>query len=250
MKDAVRHFVAEFIGIFALVFVGGGSIMMARHTNAATPLIIAASAHGLILAVMVTATMRISGHLNPAVTLGFLVARRIEPMMAGIYIVAQVLGAITAAYALKASVPAELFAATRGGGQSIALDVTAGQGFMLEMIATFFLTFVVFGTAVDPQAPKVGGFAIGLTVAADILAIGPLTGGSMNPARSLGPAVASGVFEGQFVYWTGPVVGAIVAALLYDQLFLRRGPELPLHGAVRPDEPAVDAPPHRPRRKH
>jgi MIP family channel proteins len=250
MKDAVRHFVAEFIGIFALVFVGGGSIMMARHTNAATPLIIAASAHGLILAVMVTATMRISGHLNPAVTLGFLVARRIEPMMAGIYIVAQVLGAITAAYALKASVPAELFAATRGGGQSIALDVTAGQGFMLEMIATFFLTFVVFGTAVDPQAPKVGGFAIGLTVAADILAIGPLTGGSMNPARSLGPAVASGVFEGQFVYWTGPVVGAIVAALLYDQLFLRRGPELPLHGAVRPDEPPVDAPPHRPRRKH
>jgi len=128
--------------------------------------------------------------------------------------------------------------------------VTAGQGFMLEMIATFFLTFVVFGTAVDPQAPKVGGFAIGLTVAADILAIGPLTGGSMNPARSLGPAVASGVFEGQFVYWTGPVVGAIVAALLYDQLFLRRGPELPLHGAVRPDEPPVDAPPHRPRRKH
>ena len=250
MKDAVRHFVAEFIGIFALVFVGGGSIMMARHTNAATPLIIAASAHGLILAVMVTATMRISGHLNPAVTLGFLVARRIEPMMAGIYIVAQVLGAITAAYALKASVPAELFAATRGGGQSIALDVTAGQGFMLEMIATFFLTFVVFGTAVDPQAPKVGGFAIGLTVAADILAIGPLTGGSMNPARSLGPAVASGVFEGQFVYWTGPVVGAIVAALLYDQLFLRRGPELPLHGAVRPDEPPVDAPPHRPRKKH
>ena len=250
MKDAVRHFVAEFIGIFALVFVGGGSIMMARHTNSTNALILAASAHGLILAVMVTATMRISGHLNPAVTLGFLAARRIEPMMAGLYIVAQVLGAITAAYALKASVPAELFAATRGGGQSIALDVTAGQGFMLEMIATFFLTFVVFGTAVDPQAPKVGGFAIGLTVAADILAIGPLTGGSMNPARSLGPAVASGVFEGQFVYWTGPVVGAIVAALVYDQLFLRRGPELPLHGAVRPDEPPVDAPPHRPRKKH
>ena len=110
MKDAVRHFVAEFIGIFALVFVGGGSIMMARHTNSTNALIVAASAHGLILAVMVTATMRISGHLNPAVTLGFLAARRIEPMMAGIYIVAQILGAITAAYALKASVPAELSA--------------------------------------------------------------------------------------------------------------------------------------------
>jgi MIP family channel proteins len=253
MRDAIRHFVAEFVGIFALVFIGGGSIMMARHTNAASPLLLVATAHGLILAVMVTATMRISGHLNPAVTIGFLAARRIEPMMAGIYIVAQIFGALLAAYALKASVPAELFAATRGGGQSIALDVTAGQAFLLEGIATFFLTFVVFGTAVDPQAPKVGGFAIGLTIAADILAIGPLTGASMNPARSLGPAVASGVFEGQAVYWAGPIVGAVVAALLYDQLFLRRAPELPLHGAVRPDEPpepsATEAP-HRHRKKH
>ena len=94
MRDAIRHFAAEFIGIFALVFVGSGSIMMARQTNAATPLILAATAHGLILAVMVTATMRISGHLNPAVTIGFLAARRIEPMMAAIYIGAQILGAI------------------------------------------------------------------------------------------------------------------------------------------------------------
>ena len=77
MKDAILHFVAEFVGVFALVFVGGGSIMMGRYTTAATPLILAATAHGLILAVMVTATMRISGHLNPAVTIGFLAARRI-----------------------------------------------------------------------------------------------------------------------------------------------------------------------------
>lgn len=237
MRDAVRHFVAEFVGIFALVFVGSGAIMMAQHTKSASPLLLVATAHGLILSIMVTATMRISGHLNPAVTLGFLVARRIEPLMAAIYICAQVLGAIAAAYALKAALPADLFAATRGGGQAISLDVTAGQAFFLELVATFFLTFVVFGTAVDPKAPKVGGFAIGLTVAADILAIGPLTGASMNPARSLGPAVASGIFEGQAVYWAGPIVGAIVAALLYDGLFLRREPELPLHGAVRPEEP-------------
>jgi MIP family channel proteins len=249
MRDAVRHFTAEFIGIFALVFVGSGSIMMARHTSSATPLILAATAHGLILAVMVTATMRISGHLNPAITIGFLVTRRIEPMMAGIYICAQILGAIAAAYALKATVPAELFAASRGGGQSIALDVTATQGFVLEMIATFFLTFVVFGTAVDPSAPKVGGFAIGLTLGASILAIGPLTGGSLNPARSLGPAVASGVFEGQVVYWAGPIVGAIAAALIYDTLFLRRAPELPLHGAVRPEEPTPPGQPAKGRRK-
>jgi aquaporin Z len=248
MRDAVRHFSAEFVGIFAFVFVGSASIMMAQHTRSASPLLLAATAHGLMLAIMVTATMRISGHLNPAVTLGFLAARRIEPLMAAIYICAQVLGAIAAAYALKATVPAELFAATRGGGQSIALDVTAMQAFFLETIATFFLTFVVFGTAVDPAAPKVGGFAIGLTVAADILAIGPLTGASMNPARSLGPAVASGVFEGQVVYWAGPIVGSIAAALLYDLLFLRRAPELPLHGAVRAEEPPTPAVPAKGRR--
>ena len=241
MKDAVRHFAAEFIGIFALVFVGSGAIMMARHTNSSAALVSVALAHGLILAIMVTATMRISGHLNPAVTIGFLVTRRIEPMMAGIYVVAQLLGAVVAAYALKATMPAELFAAARGGGQSIALEVTFWQAFTLEMIATFFLTFVVFGTAVDPNAPKVGGFAIGLTIAADILAIGPLTGGSMNPARSLGPAVASGIFEGQVIYWAGPIVGAILAALIYEFLFLRRAPELPLHGAVRPEEPPAPA---------
>ncbi len=243
MRDAARHFVAEFVGVFALVFVGSGAIMAAQHTRSASPVLLAAIAHGLILSVMVTATMRISGHLNPAVTLGFLAARRIEPLMAGIYVCAQILGAIAAAYVLKATVPADLFAATRGGGQAISLDVTAPQAFSLELIATFFLTFVVFGTAVDPTAPKVGGFAIGLAYGAGILSIGPFSGGSMNPARSLGPAVASGIFEGQAVYWAGPVVGAIIAAVLYDRLFLRRAPELPLHGAVRAEEPAVPAPP-------
>lgn len=242
MRDAERHFAAEFIGTFALVFVGGGSIMMMHQANAGAALVAIALAHGLILAIMVTATMRISGHLNPAVTVGFLVTRRIDGMMAGIYIVAQVLGAIAAAYALKGTMPAEVFDATRGGGQSIALDVTAAQAFFLELIATFFLTFAVFGTAVDPDAPRVGGFAIGLTVTAGILAIGPLTGGSMNPARSLGPAVASGIFEGQFVYWTGPIVGSIIAAGLYEFLFLRRPTEPPLHGAVRPDEPPPPTP--------
>jgi glycerol uptake facilitator-like aquaporin len=90
------------------------------------------------------------------------------------------------------------------------------------------------GTAVDPDAPRVGGFAIGLTIAADILAIGPLTGASMNPARSFGPAVASGIFEAQAVFWIGPIVGALIAGILYDRLFLRRAPEPVDHGAVAP----------------
>jgi MIP family channel proteins len=234
MRDSWRHFAAEFIGIFALVFVGGASIMASAMSQSGNSLLIVATAHGLILAIMVTATMRISGHLNPAVTLGFLAARRIEPLMAMVYIVAQLLGALLAAYALKAVFPAEIAAATRLGGQSVALDLTSFQAIVCEFIATFFLTFAVFGTAVDPAAPKVGGFAIGLVVTADILAIGPLTGGSMNPARSFGPAVVSGILEGQAIYWIGPILGSVAAALLYDGLFLRRGKEPVEHGAVRP----------------
>jgi MIP family channel proteins len=227
MRDSLRHFVAEFIGTFALVFVGGASIA------AGGGLVAVALAHGIILAVMVSATMRISGHFNPSVTMGFLAARRIEPLMAGVYVAAQIIAAILAAYALKGLPPAEVASASRLGGQQVALEITAAQAIGLEVIATFFLVFVIFGTAVDPKAPRVAGLAIGLTIAADILAIGPFTGGSMNPARSFGPAVASGIFEGQAVYWVGPLIGGIAAALLYDTLFIRREREPVDHGAIR-----------------
>jgi MIP family channel proteins len=234
MKDSWRHFAAEFIGTFALVFVGGGAIITSPMLQVQAAVVNIAFAHGLILALMVTATMRISGHLNPAVTAGFLVTRRIEPMMAVVYWIAQITGAIVAAYMLKALYPAGIVMATRLGGQQISADINMIQAIGLEAIATFFLVFVVFGTAVDPRAPKVGGFAIGLTVTAGILAIGPLTGGSMNPARSFGPAIVGHLFEGQTAYWIGPLIGGMAAALLYDRLFLRREPEPPDHGAVKP----------------
>ncbi len=233
MRDSWRHFIAEFIGVFALVFVGGGSIMSATVSNI-NPLLIAALAHGLILGIMITATMRISGHLNPAVTIGFLVTRRIEPLMAIIYIIAQFLGAIAAAYVLRELFLVGVVTSTRLGGQAVSGDIGTGLAILCEGIATFFLVFVVFGTAVDKAAPKVGGFAIGLTVAANILAIGSRTGGSMNPARSFGPAFVIGNFEGQIVYWAGPILGGIAAALLYDGLFLRRGKDHVEHGAVSP----------------
>jgi aquaporin TIP len=234
MRDAWRHFVAEFIGTFALVFVGSGAIISARISGSPAALVEVALAHGLILAVMVSALMRISGHFNPAVTLAFLATRRIEPMMAALYVIAQIIGAVAAAYALKATFPAEAFAATRGGGQSIALDTTGAQAFLLEAIATFFLVFVIYGTVVDLRAPKIGGLAIGFVVAADILVIGSRTGASMNPARSFGPAIASGVFEAQFLYWTAPIIGGLIAGLLYEFLFMRRGREPVDHGELRP----------------
>lgn len=228
MKDSLRHFVAEFVGTFALVFIGGGAII------AGAGLVGVALAHGIILAVLVSALMRISGHFNPAVTIGFLAARRIEPIMAGVYIGAQIIGAILAAYALKMLLPETLTGPARLGGQSVVLEVSAGQAIVLEAICTFLLTFVIFGTAVDPRAPKIAGLAIGGTVGAMILAVGPFTGASFNPARSFGPAVASGIFEGQAVYWIGPIVGAVAAALLYEVLFIRRDREPVDHGAVRP----------------
>ncbi len=239
MRDSIRHFVAEFVGTFALVFVGGASILITRSGANTSGLLEIALAHGLILALMVTATMRVSGHFNPAVTLGFLVTRRIEPMMAGLYIVAQILSGVLAAYALRELLPSALVGsasvAAHLGGQSVSIDISTGQAFVLEAIATFFLVFVVFGTAVDPHAPKVGGFAIGLTVAAWILAIGPLTGASLNPARSFGPALVTGDFTAQGIYWLGPIAGGVLAALIYDRLFLPRAPEPLDHGAVRPE---------------
>jgi len=234
MKDAWRHSIAEFVGTFALVFVGGAAIMQSTMRQSPSGLLEVALAHGLILALMVTATMRISGHFNPAVTLGFLAVRRIEPVMAAIYVAAQLIGAMVAAYALRGLFPADVAAATNLGGQALGSGVGYGQGIVLEAIATFFLVFIIFGTAVAPDAPRVGGFAIGLTVAADILAIGPLTGASMNPARSFGPAVASGAFPNHGVYWIGPIIGAVLAAVLYDRVLLRHPVEPVSHGPVRP----------------
>jgi glycerol uptake facilitator-like aquaporin len=168
------------------------------------------------------------------VTAGFLATGRIGALMAVVYWIAQFLGATLAAYALKGLYPASVAMATRLGGQSISNDVSLTQAIILEAIATFFLVFVVFGTAVDERAPKVGGFAIGLTVTADILAIGPLTGASMNPARSFGPAIVTHIFEGQAAYWVGPLVGGVIAAVLYDRLFLPREIEPVDHGTVSP----------------
>jgi MIP family channel proteins len=232
MRDAWRHFAAEFVGVFALTFIGGGAIIASKAVPG-VGLLDVALAHGIALAIMVSATMRISGHINPAVTLGFLVTRRIEPMMAGVYIVAQLLGAVVAALALKMLFPPDQFMAVHGTIQEVAGNVTSGQAVALEAICTFFLTFVVFGTAVDPQSPKIGGLAIGATITAGILAIGPLTGGSMNPARSFGPAFVTGNYYGQFIYWVGPILGSVCAALLYDMVFLPRSREPFDHGELQ-----------------
>lgn len=219
MKPA-REFVAEFLGTFALTFIGGAAIMQTRNVDAGAGLVEVALAHGLVYAAMVSALMKISGNFNPAVSIGLLVTGRISPTQAATFIGGQVTGAIMAALSLKSLFPAALWEATRGTRQMVSLDVSTGQAFALEAIATAFLMTAVMGTLSDSKGPKLGGLAVGLVVTVNMLAIAPLTGASMNPARTVGPMIITGVYEGLALYLTAPIVGAVVAALIYRHLML------------------------------
>ena len=221
--NRVQLAVAEFIGTFALVFVGVLSIsseLVVGTPGAPVSLIVVAMAHGLILGVMIAALGAVSGgHFNPAVTFGFVVTGRMSPVTAAIYWAAQLAGAVVAGYLLVGMTGID---PVLRGTPVVAENVGAGMGVVLETVATFFLVLVVFGTAVDERAPKSAfPFAIGLTLAACIMALGPITGGALNPARAFGPALAAGEFDRQWVYWVGPLVGGGLAALVH-QLVLRR----------------------------
>ena len=174
-----------------------------------------AFAHGLALAVLVSALGPISGgHFNPAITLAIWIMGRIKPMVAATYFVAQLVGALAAGFALKV-VFAESWQASNIGTPALGAGITPALGIGIEAILTALLVLTVIGTAVDPRAPKIGGLAIGLAVAADILVGGPLTGAAMNPARWFGPAVAAGAYADWYVWWIGALIGAAAAALVY-----------------------------------
>jgi len=208
----LRPCVAEAIGTFALIFVGIGAIKAAG-----SDLLAVALAHGLTIAVFVSATGHISGgHLNPAVTFGALVGGKIKPADALFYWISQLAGAYLAGLACLAIFNRDVVVT----GTPQLASVSATQGVVIEAILTFFLVFVVYGTAIDARGPKIGGLAIGLTVTLDILFGGPLTGAAMNPARVFGPALAANFWTGHAVYWIGPLVGGAVAGALYKTLFL------------------------------
>lgn len=217
-------FVAELVGTFTLVFVGAGAIILDTHTGGGVTLLGIAAAHGLALSVAVSITGPISGgHLNPAVTLAMLATKRIPGRKAGGYIVVQLLGATVAGVLLKGLYPAQAVAKSNLGTPALGPGVTFGQGVAIEAILTFLLVFTIFGVAVDPRAPQhIYGFCIGLTVAFDILAGGPLSGAAMNPARTFGPALAVGFWADHLVYWIGPVLGGLLGAFLYQGLLLPR----------------------------
>jgi aquaporin Z len=234
--DHVRRGVAEFIGTFTLIFVGAGSIMVPG-----TGLIEVALAHGLAIALMVTFFGHISGgHFNPAITLAFVVTRRIEAAMAGWYWGMQFAGATVAALLLKWIFPTIAVNATHLGSPSLSPAISQGAGFVMELIMTFFLVTAVFATAVDPRGAfkAVAGFGIGLVITMDILVGGPLTGAAMNPARAFGPALVDNFWKSfSWIYYIGPAVGGVLAAVVYEVLFLREPPEPvgpPVTGVVEP----------------
>jgi aquaporin TIP len=182
-RDYLRRGVLEFVGVFALVFVAAGGAAFARSP------IDLALANGLVIAVMVSAAGPISGgHINPAVTLGFLVTRRIAPLLAVVYWIAQFGGAILAALLLKWVLPSGAESAANLGVPSLGSGIGSGPAVVVEAVLTFFLAWVVFATAVDPRGTfkQVAGLAIGFTIAFDVLMAYGLTGGAMNPARAFG----------------------------------------------------------------
>jgi len=214
-----KALVAEFISTFALVFVGVGAIAVDNMTGGKSGLVGIALAHGLIIAVMVSATMAISGgHVNPAVTIGAWAAGKIDTTNAIGYVIAQCLGAVVAAFLIKLAVPVDVLSAVAMGTPALGNGIAVGQGLLTEIILTFFLMFAVYGTAIDRRAPKTGGLFIGLTITLDILVGGPISGAAMNPARHLGPALMGGPTEHIWLYWVGPVAGAVLAALVYKKM--------------------------------
>jgi len=222
-RTVLRPLVAEFVATALFVFLGAGSVVLNAATNNALGVVGISLAHGVGIGVLITMVMTISGaHLNPAVSLGLWVAEKIDAATLGRYVAAQLLGAILAALLVKWLFPAGAGRVTSLGTPQLATSIGLLEGIALEALFTFFLVSAVFGTAVSPQAPKVGGFGIGLAIFVCGLAGGSLTGAAMNPARAFGPALVAWDWHGQAVYWIGPAIGAAAAAALWRFLLLPR----------------------------
>ena len=212
---------AEFIGTFALIFIGAGAGALGIGG-----LVGVAFAHGLVIIGFAYAYGHISGtHINPAVTLGVFAAGKIDAARAFSYIVFQIAGGIVGALALRwvlggpeTGLGATTLARDLSVGNTL-ITITPAIGLFLEAILTFFLVNTIMNAGISGKATIPGGLAIGFTLVFCILMGGPLTGASLNPARTIGPALATGNFADLWVYLVGPVLGGIAAGLLYKMVF-------------------------------
>jgi aquaporin TIP len=251
--DPPRRGFAEFVGTFTLVFAGAGSILTFGKLFAGAfaqgggaqitglGLVSVALAHGLAIGVMVSAVGHISGgHFNPAVTLGFLLTRRLAPLLALTYWVMQLAGAASAALLLRWLFTAQERNVVALGAPALGSGISHWQGLVIEIVLTFFLVWVIFATAADPGGTfkSIAGLAIGLTITLDVLMGGPLTGAAMNPARAFGPELVQNTWKNCWVWYAGPFAGGALASLAYEWLYLRPLRPLP----VGPPETGVIEP--------
>jgi aquaporin NIP len=210
----MKKYIAESVGTFGLVFCGAGAVTINEITGGAITHVGIAVTFGLIIMTMIYALGDISGaHFNPAVTLAFAVSKNFPWKEVFPYIASQVLGAFVASVLLKLLFPASAFLGT---------TLPAGsdlQSFVLEIILTFFLVFVILRVATGTKEQGMfAGLAIGGTILLDAMFGGPISGASMNPARSLAPAIVSGHLEHLWIYLTAPFIGALIAASIYGVL--------------------------------
>ena len=223
-----RAVLAELIGTLLFVFVGAGSVVVITGVIGVSPLDDVAAltaialAHGLAIALLVAATARISGgHINPAVTFGAVITGRMKLSTGVLYVGAQLTGAVIGALLLEAAVVGEVEGSLGAHGLNLGALDGEGGGVLVEAVLTFVLVFTVFATAIDPRGmANLAPVAIGLAVLVDHLVGVPLTGASMNPARSFGPALVADVWDNHWVYWVGPLAGGGIAALAYYLTFM------------------------------
>ncbi|TMB69112.1 MAG: aquaporin [Chloroflexi bacterium] len=236
-----RAVLAEFIATMLFVFIGAGAVAVISgalplpaaaggtpvSADKAASLVAIALAHGLAIAVLVAATARISGgHINPAVTFAAVITGRMKAGPGVLYIAAQLAGAVVGALLLDLV----LVSSVEGNLGAHALNNNALTsdlaGVLVEIILTFVLVFTVFAVAMDPRGPaNLAPIAIGLAVLIDHFVGVPLTGASMNPARSFGPALVSNSWDDHWVYWIGPLTGGALAGLLYHFVYLKPAEE-------------------------
>ncbi|KAL7099611.1 hypothetical protein ACP275_09G095500 [Erythranthe tilingii] len=207
---------AELIGTIILIFAGTATAIVNEKTGGSETLLGLAGSTGLVVMIVILSTGHISGaHLNPAVTIAFAALKHFPWKHVPVYIGAQIVASICASFMLKA-----IFHPTMGGGVTVP-SVGYAQTFALEFIITFNLMFVVTAVATDTRAVgELAGIAVGATVMLNILIAGPSTGASMNPVRTLGPAIAANNYKAIWIYLTAPVLGALTGAGVYSAVKL------------------------------
>lgn len=223
-----QKLLAEFIGTFFFVFFSVGAICIdagLRSSGAAGlgPIGIAL-VRGLTFAILICALVHVSGaHFNPAITIGCWVTRKLGSISALFYFIAQILGAIVAAYAVAQFVPEQVWRSVFMGTPDLVAGFSRTQGILLEGLLTLFLVFVFFGAVAEAKdsLSRSGGFAAGLALFIGVIVGSAYTGASMNPAMALGTAIVAHHWSNHGVYWAGPLLGGVIGAWLYHILFAR-----------------------------